>query len=91
MVVDGDPRTLPEFLPRCRYQEHDPASHFRTRRLAVMNVDHGRISLVDGVFSETGQPERTVDADEERQLLVDRYGIVLPSLWSSLRPAGRRC
>ena len=71
------PRALPEFLDRCRYQENDPASHFVQRRLATLAVDGGRIALVNGVFAETGQPERTLTADEERALLAERFGIVV--------------
>ncbi|GAA3395184.1 arylamine N-acetyltransferase family protein [Cryptosporangium minutisporangium] len=78
------PRRLAEFLPRCRYQESDPASPFVARRLAVLSVPGGRISLVNGVFSETGQPDRTVDEAEERRLLAERFGIELPDLpWTN--------
>jgi N-hydroxyarylamine O-acetyltransferase len=77
---DTQPRELADFLPRCRYQEHDPASHFVNRRLAALAVDGGRISLVNGVFKETvdgRQTERRVDPDEERALLADRFGLDL--------------
>lgn len=70
------PRELADFTARCRYQEHDPESHFVGRRFASLAVDGGRISLLDGVFNETGQPDGEVDADEERALLAERFGIV---------------
>jgi N-hydroxyarylamine O-acetyltransferase len=69
------PRALPDFLDRCRYQEHDPAAHFVQRRLATLAVDGGRIALVNGVLAETGQPERALTVDEERALLAERFGI----------------
>ena len=71
-------RQLSEFLPRCRYQEQDPASSFRARRLAVLPVPGGRIALENGVFRETGRPDRTVDSVDERELLAERFGITLP-------------
>lgn len=73
------PRELSEFLPRCRYHEHDPASSFVTRRLAALVVEGGRIALLNGVFSETGQPDRAVGPAEERALLAERFGIHLPA------------
>lgn len=72
------PRQLPDFLSRCRYQEHDPASHFRARRLAVLPTANGRIVLENGVFDETGRAARPVDTTDERRVLVERFGIVLP-------------
>jgi N-hydroxyarylamine O-acetyltransferase len=78
------PRTLPDFLDRCRYQEHDPASHFVQRRLATVAVDGGRIALVNGVFTETGRPDRAVSADEERALLAERFGIVVDGWLSAV-------
>jgi N-hydroxyarylamine O-acetyltransferase len=77
------PRALSEFLNRCRYQEHDPGSHFVQRRVASLAVDGGRITLVNGVFSETGQPDRPVSADEERALLAERFGITVDG-WISM-------
>lgn len=71
------PRELADFAARCRDQEHDPESHFVLRRLAALAVEGGRIALVNGVFSETGLPDCKVDADEERALLVSRFGIEL--------------
>jgi N-hydroxyarylamine O-acetyltransferase len=83
------PRELAEFLPRCRYQEHDPASHFVQRRLAALAVDGGRISVVNGLFKQTvgdQQSERMLEPDQERALLANRFGIVLPagSAWRRL-------
>jgi N-hydroxyarylamine O-acetyltransferase len=82
------PRELAEFLPRCRYQEHDPDSNFVNRRLAALATERGRISVVNGVLKETEgdrQTERELDPEEERAVLVERFGIALPagSRWKS--------
>jgi N-hydroxyarylamine O-acetyltransferase len=74
------PREPAEFLPRCRHQEHDPRSHFVNRRLAALATEHGRISVVNGVLKETEgdrRTERTLDPDEERAVLAERFGIDL--------------
>jgi N-hydroxyarylamine O-acetyltransferase len=74
------PREPAEFLPRCRYHENDPRSHFVNRRLAALATADGRISIVNGVLKETAgdrQTERTLDPDEERAVLADRFGIDL--------------
>lgn len=77
------PRELAEFTARCRFQEHDPESHFVQRRLAVLATEGGRISLVNGVFTEVVDGERTereLDAEQERALLGDRFGILLDAV-----------
>jgi N-hydroxyarylamine O-acetyltransferase len=81
------PRQLADYTQRCRFQEHDPASHFVARRLAVLATERGRISLVNGLFTEIvdGQRrERPVEPDEERRLLAQRFGIVLDRSWHPL-------
>ncbi|WP_232661023.1 arylamine N-acetyltransferase family protein [Pseudonocardia sp. TRM90224] len=86
----AQPRELAEFTERCRFQETDPGSHFSRTRRAVIAVDGGRIGLRDGVFSETGRPDRVVGTDEEYALLKDRFGITLKSQWvvyTPVRPA----
>jgi len=72
------PRRLEEFLPRCRYQEHDPGSHFVARRLAVLTVPGGRLALVNGLLSETGRPDRELEPAQERTVLAERFGLTLP-------------
>ena len=74
------PRALADFTARCRYQQTHPESHFVQRRLAVLATRTGRISLLDGVFTEIvdgERIERTLDAEQERALLAERFGIVL--------------
>ncbi len=83
----AQPRELAEFLPRCRYQEQDPESHFTNRRLAALATGQGRISVVNGVLKETEgdrQTERALTADEERAVLADRFGLHLGREWKSL-------
>jgi N-hydroxyarylamine O-acetyltransferase len=85
----GRPRELAEFLPRCRFQEHDPDSHFVNRRLAALATGDGRVSVVNGVLKETEgdeQTERVLEPDEERAVLAERFGIVLPGddAWKAL-------
>jgi N-hydroxyarylamine O-acetyltransferase len=78
------PRELAEFLPRCRFQENDPESHFVNRRLAALATEHGRISVVNGLLKETEgdrQTERALDPDEERAVLADRFGLVIDRGW----------
>ncbi|MBA3906581.1 MAG: arylamine N-acetyltransferase [Pseudonocardiales bacterium] len=74
------PRALSDFLDRCRYHEHNPESHFVQRRLASLAVDGGQITLVNGVFADTGRPDRLVSVDEERALLAERFGIEIDAL-----------
>ncbi len=73
------PRAFVEYLPRCRFQEHDPSSHFRRHRIASLVVEGGRIALDNGVFKETGRPDRTLSAEEELAVLAERFGIVVPA------------
>ena len=79
-------RRLAEFVSGCRHHENDPASSFRARRLAVLPTPGGRIMLENGVFRETGRPDRTVNDTEERRLLAERFGLTLPDqAWTNDR------
>jgi N-hydroxyarylamine O-acetyltransferase len=83
----AQPRELADFLPRCRYQEQDPASHFTNRRLAVLATERGRISVVNGVLKETEgdrQTEQPLTADEERAVLAERFALTIGREWKSL-------
>lgn len=81
------PRELAEFRPRCRHQENDPQSRFVNRRLAALATGHGRISVVNGVLKQAEgdrRTERTLDPDEERAVLAERFGIDLAGReWTS--------
>jgi N-hydroxyarylamine O-acetyltransferase len=88
------PRELADFAGRNHYQQHDPGSDFIGRRLAVLATPTGRISLLNGVFSEIMgglRTEREVSAAEEWALLVDRFGIVLDRPWAERLPQLARC
>lgn len=74
------PRAFTEFLPRCRYQEQDPGSHFRRHRIASLVVDGARIALDNGVLKESGRPDRTLTPDAELAVLRERFGIDVPGL-----------
>lgn len=83
------PRELADFAERNRYQQHDPASDFVRRRLAALATPTGRVTLVNGVFSESVggvRSEREVSAAEEWALLADRFGIVLDRPWAEPVP-----
>jgi N-hydroxyarylamine O-acetyltransferase len=73
------PRRLADFAPRCRYQQHDPSSHFRRHRLAWLALPAGRITVTNGELYETGRPDRTLTPAEELEVLRTRFGIDLPS------------
>jgi N-hydroxyarylamine O-acetyltransferase len=81
------PRELSEFAERSRYHEHDPNSSFVAHRFAVLPTPDGRISLLNGVFSEVDHGvriDRRVDAEDERSLLAERFEIVLDRPWRRL-------
>ena len=90
----AQPRQLADFTDRCRYQQHNPASHFVARRLASMPAGDGRISMLNGVFAETDgaghRTERRLTAAEERAVLAERFGLVIEVPWRELPavPAG---
>ncbi|TQM16327.1 arylamine N-acetyltransferase family protein [Pseudonocardia kunmingensis] len=88
------PRELADFAERNRYQQHDPGSNFVGRRMAVLATADGRISLLNGVFSETADGRRTdrqVAPAEEWALLADRFGIVLDRSWAERVPQLTPC
>lgn len=83
------PRELDDFAERNRYQQYDPASDFVGRRLAVLATATGRVSLLNGVFSEIAggvRTERQVSGAEEWALLADRFGILLDRQWAERVP-----
>lgn len=72
------PRLLSDFADRCRYQQYDPASHFRRHRLAWLALPTGRVAITDGVLADTGHPDRALSRAEEVEVLRTRFGIQLP-------------
>ncbi|GAA0945090.1 arylamine N-acetyltransferase family protein [Pseudonocardia zijingensis] len=90
----AQPRVLADFTERNRYQQYDPCSDFVGRRLAAIATPTGRISLVNGVFAELADGQRTereVAPDEEWALLADRFGIVLDRQWAERVPQLAGC
>ena len=47
------PRKLKDFIPRCRWQETSPHSHFRKNRLCTLLTSDGRLTLTDTKFIVT--------------------------------------
>jgi N-hydroxyarylamine O-acetyltransferase len=87
-------RVLADFADRHRFQQHDPASAFVGRRIAVLATPRGRISLRNGVFTEIDGEQRTdrpVTVAEEWALLADRFGIVLDRPWAEAVPQPVSC
>lgn len=62
-LLDPTPRSLDAFLPRCRWHETSPESHFRHRAIATRATPVGRVTVADGRLVTTVGDERT-----ERQL-----------------------
>lgn len=83
------PRELADFADRCRYQQHDPKSHFVPRRLASLPVGDARLTFLNGLLAETGPAGRSewqLDAEKERAVLAERFGIVIDRRWRELAP-----
>jgi N-hydroxyarylamine O-acetyltransferase len=83
------PRALGDFADRNRYQQHDAGSDFVGRRLAVLATATGRVSLLNGVYTEidgTRRADRPVSHAEEWALLADRFGMVLDRPWAARVP-----
>jgi N-hydroxyarylamine O-acetyltransferase len=83
------PRELADFAERNRYQQFDPGSDFIDRRIAVLSTAGGRVSLLNGVFTEIEGARRTdrpLTHAEEWALLADRFGIVLDRPWGERIP-----
>jgi N-hydroxyarylamine O-acetyltransferase len=75
------PRTLADFLDRCRYQEQHPDSHFRQGPLCSLATPTGRVTLSKDRLITTlaGQrEEREVHEDEFFDLLRRHFGVELP-------------
>src|SRR5207245_6048594 len=75
------PRKLEDFVPRCRWQQTSPRSHFRKGRLCTRLTSNGRLTLTDTKFIVTRgntQVEHPLKKPEELGVLVrQRFGIDL--------------
>jgi N-hydroxyarylamine O-acetyltransferase len=75
------PRKLEDFVPRCRWQQTSPRSHFRKGRLCTRLTPNGRLTLTDTRFIVTRggrKVERPLKKPEEFNALLRRdFGIDL--------------
>ena len=75
------PRQLPEFQPRCVYQQTSPESHFTGQRICTLPTPEGRITLSDLKLIETTRGvrrERALrDEEEWRKVLREVFGVRL--------------
>jgi N-hydroxyarylamine O-acetyltransferase len=75
------PRKLEDFIPRCRWQQTSPWSHFRKGRLCTRLTHNGRLTLTDTKFIVTRgnkKVERPLKTPEEfAQLLRRQFGFDL--------------
>jgi N-hydroxyarylamine O-acetyltransferase len=74
------PRTISDFLPRCRFQEQDPNSHFRQGPLCSLPTPNGRVTLSKNQLITTIagiREERTLSGDEFAEVLRVAFGIDL--------------
>jgi N-hydroxyarylamine O-acetyltransferase len=74
------PRKLSDYIPRCKWQQTSPRSHFTKNRLCTRATPSGRITLTDKEFIMTRngkKVKRSVKSPEEfATLLHRRFGIV---------------
>ncbi len=74
-------RNLEDFVPRCRWQQTSPRSHFRKGRLCTRLTPNGRLTLTDTKFIVTRgskKIERPLKNPEEFAKLLHRhFGIEL--------------
>jgi N-hydroxyarylamine O-acetyltransferase len=75
------PRKLEDFVPRCRWQQTSPRSHFRKGRLCTRLTPNGRLTLTEAKFIVTRgskKVERALKNPEEFTKLLNRhFGIEL--------------
>ncbi len=77
------PRKLEDFVPRCRWQQISPRSHFRKGRLCTRLTSNGRLTLTDTKFILTRGSKKVARAlrspAEFDALLRRHFGIDLNS------------
>ncbi len=69
-------RRLEDFIPRCRWQQTSPRSHFRKGRLCTRLTTSGRVTLTDTKFIVTRgkrKVERSLKNPEEFDILLRRH------------------
>jgi N-hydroxyarylamine O-acetyltransferase len=75
------PRTLDDFLSRCRVFETDPDNHFRQGPMCTRLTANGRVSIRPGMLTITADGERTetpiADDAALQSALMTHFGIDL--------------
>jgi N-hydroxyarylamine O-acetyltransferase len=75
------PYQYSDYLPRCKYQQTSPESHFTQNRICSLLTTNGRVSVSDTRFivSENGaRRERAVNGEKDyAELLREHFGIVM--------------
>jgi N-hydroxyarylamine O-acetyltransferase len=70
------PRNLDDFVPRCRWQQTSPMSHFKKGRLCTRLTSNGRLTLTDTKFIVTRgskKVERALRRPAEYKTLLRRH------------------
>jgi len=72
---------MKDFVPRCRYHQTSPESHFTQNRICTRATPAGRITLSEMtlIVTEKGERrERNLGSEDERtRILQDLFGIRL--------------
>ena len=74
------PRKLEDFIPRCRWQQTSPRSHFRKGRICTRLSSNGRLTLTDTkliVTRGSRKVERRIKSPEFAALLRRHFAIYL--------------
>jgi N-hydroxyarylamine O-acetyltransferase len=75
------PRTLPDFVDMCHYQQTSPESHFTQRRVCTIATSTGRITLSDQrlfITADREQKETALTSQEAyTTVLAEKFGVVL--------------
>jgi N-hydroxyarylamine O-acetyltransferase len=69
-------RKLEDFIPRCRWQQTSPRSHFRKGRICTRLTSNGRLTLTDTKFIVTlggNKTERQLQSPNEFAVLLRRH------------------
>lgn len=72
-------RRLEDFVPRCRWQQTSPRSHFRKGRLCTRLTPNGRLTLTEAKFIVTRgskKVERPLKNSEEFTALLHRHFVI---------------
>jgi N-hydroxyarylamine O-acetyltransferase len=74
-------RKLKDFIPRCRWQQTSPRSHFKKGRICTLLTSNGRVTLTDTKFIATRAGKKIKrplkNREEFDMLLREHFGIDL--------------